>query len=91
MMEYSKECGDRREVFDRAMGRCQCTRFGRCHRPDPPWLAGRCERRFEFRQDGWTIGHRIPREDGGTHEKGNKLLLCEPCAENRRGGSTDDD
>ena len=84
MMEYSREGSDRREVFDRATGRCQCTRFGSCHLPYPPWLAGRCGKRFEFRQSGWTIGYRVPLEEGGTDEMGNKLLLCESCEENRR-------
>lgn len=83
---YPTEASDRREVFDRALGRCECTRPASCHRPDPPWLAGRCIRWFEFWQAGWTIGYRIPLEDGGPDEVGNKLLLCEPCAENWRGG-----
>ena len=85
-MTADKESADRREVFDRATGRCQCTEFGSCHRPDPPWLAGRCEKRFRFRQDGWTIGFTVPLEEGGTDEMGNKLLLCESCEENRRRG-----
>lgn len=85
-MAYPQELSDRREVFDRAMGRCQCTRRASWHRPHSTRLAGRCVRWFEFWQDGWTIRHRIPLEDGGADEVGNKLLLCDSCAKKRRSG-----
>ena len=83
MMQYSKELSDRREVFDRAMGRCQCTRHASCHRPRVAWHAARCVKWFDFWQDGWTISYRVALEDGGTDEVGNKLLLCKSCAEKR--------
>ena len=60
MGSFPRELSDRREVFDRAVGRCQCIRRGICHTPYPPFLAGRCSRTFEFWMDGWVVEYQVP-------------------------------
>ena len=84
MGTFPRELSDRREVFDRVAGRCQCTRPGICHTPHPPFLAGRCSRTFEFWMDGWVVEYIKPLHKGGADEVGNKHLLCRECFEEKR-------
>jgi hypothetical protein len=66
----------RREVWERADGRCECTRL-HVGATDAPHHGGRCQARFPLQGRYWIC----PTSDDHPLDPDNAILLCRTCGQ----------